>query len=237
MVKTDINRKILPRTILICLLLVGASAAAVLARPKLVERQKWPVLEEVIPAQVGHWRALNNPLIQVAVSTNSETDISQPYDQTVMRSYEDGEGHLIQVAIAWGKRQRQEIKIHRPELCYPAQGLAVQSLTDVTFPLESLSKQQVIGKRMVAKDRNSQIELVSYWIRIGTVYSSSPWHTRLHILKEGMAGHVTDGMLVRVSQRLPPDEKNYEAAFGRQERFAAALVNASPNDAKELLVR
>lgn len=236
MTKTAISGRVLSRTLLISSMLVAASAMAFLATPKLIERQDWPVLETSIPQQIGAWQALPNPLVQVSLSTNSETDMNQPYDQTVMRSYTDNQGHMIQVAVAWGKRQRQEIKIHRPELCYPAQGLAVQSLTDVSFPLTSVSQQPVIGKRMIAKDHSGHTELVSYWIRIGNVYSSSAFQTRMHILKEGLAGHVTDGMLVRVSQRVGKDQDT-EAVFDRQERFAAALVNASPPATKELLVR
>jgi len=236
MLKTAIKGRVLLRTLLVSSMLVAASAMAFLATPKLIERQDWPVLENTIPQRFGVWRALPNPLVQVSLSTDPETDINQPYDQTVMRSYQDDQGHIIQVAVAWGKRQRQEVKIHRPELCYPAQGMAVQSLTDVNFPLTSISQQPVIGKRMVTKDHSGGTELVSYWIRIGNVYSSSAWQTRMHILKEGLAGHVTDGMLVRVSQRVGQNQ-DAAAVFDRQERFAAALVNASPDATKELLVR
>lgn len=236
MQKTAITARIPLRTLLLSSMFVAASAMAYVATPKLVERHDWPVLETSIPKQIGTWQALPNPLAQVSLSTNSETDINQPYDQTVMRSYRDDQGHVIQVAVAWGKSQRQEIKIHRPELCYPAQGLSVQSLTDVSFPLTSMSQQQVIGKRMITKDHAGQTELVSYWLRIGNVYSSSALETRMHILKEGLSGHVPDGILVRVSQRVPADH-DQEAVFARQEQFAVALVKASPDAVKELLAR
>lgn len=215
---------------------LGASAVvAMVATPTVHEIQNAPDLENTVPKQFGAWRELPNPRVQVSLSTG-ETSFDQPYDQSVMRTYIDNQGHAIQVALAWGKRQRQEVKIHRPELCYPAQGFAVESLSDVTFPLNTPEGHPVTGKRMLAKDRNGGLEAVSYWIRVGSIYSDTAWQTRLHILKEGLAGKVTDGVLVRVSQRAEPGA-NLDELYSRQEKFAAELVSASPNNARPLLVR
>ncbi|MGE5452611.1 MAG: exosortase C-terminal domain/associated protein EpsI [Acidobacteriota bacterium] len=224
------------KTLVLCAALVAAAAAAMVARPTLKEDQSPPALDLTVPKLVGEWRALDSSLIQVGVNETAATDINQPYDQTVMRSYQNPQGHVIQVALAWGRHQRQEVKIHRPELCYPAQGLRVESLHDVTFPLTTPRGDPVVGKRMVAFDRSGQKEVVSYWIRIGHVYSSGAWATRKHILLEGLAGHVTDGILVRVSQRIANDQDE-KSAFERQEQFAAQLVNATPDVSKHMLVK
>ncbi|RZI86214.1 MAG: EpsI family protein [Rubrivivax sp.] len=225
----------LPRSIVISIALAGSAVLAMVATPTLHEIQNPPQLEQTVAHQVGPWRELPNPRVQVALSTGEPT-FDQPYDQSVMRSYVDDQGHMIQVAVAWGKRQRQEIKIHRPELCYPAQGLTVQSLKDVTFPITTPDGGPVTGKRMIAKDRNGGIEAVSYWIRLGGTYSGTAWQTRGYILREGLAGRVPDGVLVRVSQRAAPGT-DMEALFRRQEQFAAQLVSASSPEARPLLVR
>jgi EpsI family protein len=189
-----------------------------------------------VPKRIGEWQVVESPLVQVGLTTGKETDMNQPYDETVMRTYQDGKGHVIQIALAWGQRQRQEIKIHRPELCYPAQGYTVSALREATFPARTVGGQPITGKRMVTKDRNEQTQLVSYWIRIGHVYSSSAWATRLHILQEGLKGRMTDGILVRASQYVPSDQ-DQEAAFKLQEQFMADLVQASPPQAKDALAR
>src|SRR5690606_35238716 len=95
----------------------------------------------------------------------------------------------------------------------------------------------VTGFRLVAKQANgSGYELVSYWIRIGNSYSDSAWKTRLAIMKEGLQGRMTDGVLVRVSQRSnkPPAS---DEVFKRQEKFAAQLVASTAPEGKILLVR
>lgn len=223
------------RSVIISVILGASAVAAMIATPSVHEIQNAADLEKTVPRQIGPWRELPNPRVQVSLSTG-ETTYDQPYDQSVMRTYVDDAGHMIQVALAWGKRQRQEVKIHRPELCYPAQGFAVESLTDVTFPLNTPDGQPVTGKRLMAKDRNGNLEAVSYWIRLGSTYSGNAWETRLHILKEGLSGRITDGVLVRVSQRVVPDTK-LEDLFQRQEQFAAAMVSASPAETRPLLVR
>lgn len=223
------------RTIGVTLLLVGSAVAAVLATPRLHEVSAPVDIDATTPNVVGQWRMLPNSALQVGLTTTAN-DMNQPYDQTVMRSYADGQGHVINVALAWGKHQRQEIKIHRPELCYPAQGLAVESLKDTRFPLTLTNHQVVVGKRMIAHDNAGQKELVSYWIRIGGLYSGSAWQTRLHIMQEGLAGRITDGVLVRVSQRVANDQ-DFEATFARQEQFITDLYRASPASLQALLAR
>jgi EpsI family protein len=209
---------------------------AIVAKPKLHEVIKAPDMEAGVPRAFGMWRELQTPFVPVGLVTNTETTTDQPYDQVVMRSYVDTQGHVIHVALAWGKHQRQEVKIHRPELCYPAQGFQVQRLLPVRFPITSPQGQTITGKRMMTRDRAGRTEAVSYWIRLGSSYSDSPWETRLHILKEGLAGRVTDGMLVRVSTRLEAGQDPQEA-FARQEQFAAQLVTASPLQVRTMMVR
>jgi EpsI family protein len=234
------RRPINTKTWLLTLALCLAAVAARLAHPSLHERTITVQLESSLPNRLEDWSALASPIEQVSISRTGETDITQPYDQSVLRTYADGQGHQIALAVAWGKHQRQEIKIHRPELCYPAQGFAVQKLIDHTFAIKTTDGlHSIIGKRMLAADRNGALEVVSYWIRIGQTYSDSAFKTRVHILKEGLAGRITDGMLVRVSQRVPASttQADLDAAFERQENFAAALVAKVNPATRDLLAR
>lgn len=225
------------KALVLSLALASAAATAVIATPTLHEITDAPSLEQVLPSEFGGWKTLPNPTLQVGLTTGGETSTDQPYDQSVMRSYVDGRGHLIQVAVAWGKKQRQEIKIHRPELCYPAQGLPVKDLKTVTLPVVSpASGEQVVGKRMLAEHRSGQMEAVSYLIRIGSIYSEGAVDTRMHIFKEGLAGRLPDGVLLRVSQ-VVADKAALDDTYERQEKFMAELVAATPEQARSLLIR
>jgi len=46
-----------------------------------------------------------------------------------MRAYQNSQGQIVYLALAWGEQQRQEVKIHRPDLCYVAQGFKVWRLS------------------------------------------------------------------------------------------------------------
>jgi EpsI family protein len=183
-------------------LFVAAFTSAILAfavTPKLAGNENVPQLDSTVPHAFGEWVELPSPLAQVSLSTGGDTTIDQPYDQTVLRTYRNNGGQVVQLALAWGANQRQEVKIHRPDLCYVAQGYRVQSLVDQTF--QQIRTQQggpVKGKHMIAES-GSRIEAVSYWIRIGDLYSEDAVDTRLKIFRDGLAGKVPDGILVRAS--------------------------------------
>lgn len=231
--------KISLRTITLTSLLILAAVLGTVLRPTIAEGQKRAALDGTVPKQIGDWRELPNPMVQVdtAVATTEGTSRDQPYDDIVSRTYVNSKGEHIMVALAYGSQQRQEIKIHRPELCYPAQGWQVESLKPATFPVQTAQGLGIPGFRLIAKQTRGQgYELVSYWIRIGNSYSDSAWKTRLAIVKEGLQGKMTDGVLVRVSQRANALPTN-DDVFKRQEEFAAQLVAATAAEGQVLLVR
>lgn len=226
------------RTIVTVSVLALAVALGNLLHPTLKNSEPAPALADVVPKQFGAWRELPNPLLQVDISVppSEGTTRDQPYDDSVSRTYADAAGHQIMVALAYGRNQRQEVKIHRPELCYPAQGFKVSLLEPTSFPIKSLNGEQIIGNRMIATNlNNNHTEAVSYWIRIGAIYSQDAVKTRLHILKEGIQGRRTDGVLVRVSQQLKPGQ-NPNDLFKLQEQFAADLAQATSASGQKLLI-
>jgi EpsI family protein len=137
------------------------------------------------------------------------------------------------LALAYGSHQRQEMKIHRPELCYTSQGYAVLQKSDVTIAFPKLASVQAARMLVTAPGRS---EAVSYWIRIGDLHSDSAWKTRAYLFSEGMQGRVVDGMLVRVSQVVPDAAATTATRYELQERFLGELLDAMPADARRLLV-
>lgn len=226
----------LPRTaaLVISTLMVLAAGAAIVARPTLVSVDDAPDLESTVPQSFGDWKLLPNPRMQVSTTTADGPDQDQPYDQTVMRSYVNSKGEVVMLALAWGRRQQQEVKVHRPDLCYVAQGYQVKSLAPAHFAVSDPAIRPV-GKHMVALSGRGG-EAVSYWIRIGTLYSEDAWETRLQILKDGFKGHIPDGILVRASVPLA-DPSQAAAAWPVLDRFLFDLTAAVPLSARALLLR
>lgn len=211
-----------------------ASVCAWSLTPRSPARADGVTLAQLVPAHFGEWRELKAPSAAVDPRRQrpGEADFEAPYDDVLMRSYTNAHGDVVMLALAYGRHQRQEIKIHRPELCYISQGFTVLRQSNVAFAMPALAS--VDGARMLVS-APGRSEAVSYWIRIGNLYSRSAWKTRAHIFSEGMQGRVVDGMLVRVSQ-IVPDTAAGDARYEVQESFLAELVRAMPNDARRLLI-
>ncbi|MCB1914943.1 MAG: EpsI family protein [Rhodocyclaceae bacterium] len=220
--------------LLVALALVFGAAAARLLTPHLSEVREVADLESALPRQFGEWRELPSPLIQVNVAVDGEPSLDQPYDQVVMRAYRHADGAVVYLAVAWGRRQRQEVKVHRPDLCYTAQGYRVASLDSKRFDGIETTAGAVAGKRMLALGRRGG-EAVSYWMRIGDLFSEDAWDTRMHILQQGLEGHIPDGVLVRASVRVR-DSREAEQAWPVAEAFLSDLTRAVEPSARRMLL-
>ncbi len=212
-----------------------AAVCAYLATPRLSAISNEPSLEATVPKKFGEWRELANPYAQVSLATGQEAGLNQPYDQTLMRTYVNNRGQQVMLALAWGRYQRQEVKVHRPDLCYVAQGYKIENLTKNEFENITSHEGHVSGKHMLAS-ANNVTEAVSYWIRIGGLYSEDAFDTRLHILKEGFRGNIPDGILVRASMRIS-DPKEAEVIWPILDKFLSELTNSLPPETRNLVVR
>jgi len=225
------------RSNLIALSMALAALAAWLIKPRPIIDVPPPSLAEVVPTQFGVWKELKGALLPVDPRSggDGETDPRNPYDDVLMRAYGNADGDVVLLALAYGRNQKQEVKIHRPELCYVSQGFTMVSKTPTVFPLPAGETTGVDGTRMLVSAAN-RVEAVSYWIRIGDIYSSSAWQTRFYILSQGLKGNAVDGILVRVSQILPDEQSASAQRYELQERFVADLVHAIPARERRLLI-
>lgn len=219
----------------VVLMLVAAGAAWV-ATPRLQAMQGAPSLDATVPKAFGDWRMIQDATTQVDVSQGVETVQEQPYDQTVMRTYVNSQGEQIMLALAWGERQRQDVKVHRPEVCYPAQGYAVRKLLAGPALATGARADPIPTTELLTEARGGGYEAVRYWIRIGDTYGGDGMAARWYILNEGFRGRIPDGMLVRASQRLaqPGAEAQSQATMAR---FLTELVAAVPAGTRGMLVR
>lgn len=204
-------------------MLAAAAATAFLTTAK-VEAVPKADLEAIVPARFGDWHEVKGIALQMDLAPRRDDnapDMSNPYDETVLRTYTRSDGATIMLALAWGARQRQDVKIHRPELCYVAQGFEVGASARTPLALDEGG--QIPATRLVARSQ-SRVEPVTYWIRIGSEITTNAWQSRLAILREGMKGRSADGILVRVSQALPPNGGDLAKSYAVQEQFLKDLV-------------
>lgn len=203
---------------------VASSAAAVAMVPKegVAEMTASMPLETLFPPTFDTWK-IDPDLIPIELSAELRKVIRESYDQTLARTYVNDQGYRVMLSVAYGGRRNQGMDIHRPEVCYPAQGLAIRRETrDIAIDFDGA---RLPLKRLVA-GTGSRNEPITYWLVIGRSVSSFGYGHRLALLKYGLTGHVPDGMLLRVSS-IDDDETQ---AFAEQDLFLRDLLAALTPD-------
>lgn len=228
----------LKNTILFIVLLTTSVIAYLLTPTEILNPPLSQPLAELTPRAFGDWKELptNNVQVDLVPRKDGQPNKFGPYDDSLLRTYQNSKGQVVMLALAYGRTQRQEVKIHRPELCYVAQGFLAKQLKETNFGnFDNLSSTDVTGKNMIA-EMSGRREAVSYWIRIGDTYSENAWQTRLYILQLGLSGNVPDGVLVRIST-LIKDEMSEGSAWSINNSFMSDLLKNSNTDLRRLLIR
>ncbi len=197
-------------------------AAAMVPREGVAAMTESRPLETLFPANFGGWR-IDPGVLPVEPGADVRRALAESYDQVLSRTYVDADGYQVMLSVAYGGRRNQGMDIHRPEICYPAQGLAIREDTrDHVFEFE---RRPLVLKRLVA-GAGARNEPISYWLVIGRGVASFGYGHRIALLKYGLTGHVPDGMLVRVSS-IDGSEAH---AFARQDAFLRDMLAALAPD-------
>lgn len=220
------------KSVLVAVLLILAALFAVKLTPTIHVVNATPDLDTIIPMEFGEWKQIADPFTQVGLTTGGNDLASQLYDKIVMRTYANNSGDRVMLAIAYAREQKQDIKIHRPEVCYVAQGF--QLLNKANNTINVSAAKPIKALRLLVSNQN-RYETVSYWVRIGDDYPAGGMSARLKILRDGLKGKVLDGVLVRVSTAIS-DQASAAAAYQRQEDFLKNLLVTLPSDQKSILI-
>lgn len=217
--------------------MLATAVAVEMLQPQPIADGASPSLEQTVPRQFGDWKevALATSPIDPGKGTGEEPSMDRPYDDVLMRAYGNSRGEVVLLALAYGRNQRQEVKIHRPDVCYTAQGFQLLSRSSVAFPVPDAHGRPIQGMRMLVS-APGRTEAVSYWIRIGDMYTDNAWAIRYHIFQQGVSGRAVDGVLVRVSQIVSASKDASAERYQLQETFLADLIRALPAGARRALV-
>jgi len=222
------------RGALVTAVLVGASCAAAALTPR-AEVANDRSLAERIPERFGDWTAEPQSVDPVVLVPGAALEPAaaqrSAYDDVLMRTYRRGDGARVMAAFAYGRRQTQELKIHRPELCYRAQGFDVRSLGPRAVRLERDGSVESLA--LLTRNR-ARIEVVTYWIRVGERVAEGPWDIRWTIFSAGLRGRVPDGLLVRASS-LAETAQGAEHELELQHEFLADLYRSTPEATRVFL--
>jgi EpsI family protein len=172
-----------------------------------------------VPYELGGWSGKDATFDPVYGSDPSDTNLLRVYDRP-------GETPII-VYVGFYKDLATILEVHTPELCYPAQGWAIQS---VGHSRSGQFRGQPISAREILADKNGTKRLVTWWYNAG----SKPFETRIRyvygmLLMSTFTGR-RDGSLVRIETPFNAGGEaaaNTEIEMFRQD-FLPALEKALP---------
>jgi EpsI family protein len=207
------------RPLVVLVLMLGAATVSVVAVPTnlLADTRPGFDLEKSIPTAFGDWK-VDPYMIPIPPSPDQESALRKAYDQVVSRTYVNSKGERIMLSVTYGSRQNQQMRAHRQEVCYSAQGFKISQLQRLPLTVAGAT---VPSARMVAT-QGQRVEPVTYWFTMGDQAVMSYLDRELTQLRYAVAGQIPDGYLIRVSSL----SSNPKDAFERQSDFANALMSS-----------
>jgi EpsI family protein len=175
-------------------------------------------LEQLIPKQFGEWKPV--PDVRVIEPPGSEILAREIYNQEVVRGYVNDDGQQVMLLIAYGVSQSDRLQLHRPEICYAANGFRVARPFGSTISF--LPDRPPIRLTRLVAQREARYEPVTYWMRIGNDVATGVIERQLLKVKYGLRGLIPDGALIRISTVGIPEQ----TAFALQDRFIRDLLKA-----------
>lgn len=212
----------------LCMFAAAGMALALKPTAKVADSGPKIDLETLIPKTFGDWEmdATITPLI---ANPEQEALIKKIYSQTLSRTYVNAAGERVMLSIAYGGDQSDNMAVHKPEACYPAQGF--QILKNPTISSFATQEGSIPVKRLVAT-LGPRVEPITYWTTVGDKVAISGLKWKLQQVKYGLTGKIPDGLLFRVSSIQADETKAYQT----QDAFTRDLLKAMSPSGRERII-
>ena len=205
------------RALLAAIAMCAASGGAVALRPRQGASAPVAKLAAMVPDSFAGWQ-LDERQATGVVNPNVQEILDTIYMDTLSRVYVNARGQHIMLALAYGQNQNRDLQVHKPEVCYVAQGFRLLSSqkSDVATGLGSIPAMRLVAQL------GPRIEPITYWIRVGDRVIRGWLEQNVARVVLGFEGKVPDGLLVRVSSI----DSDSAEAFGIQQQFASDMLGA-----------
>lgn len=218
-----------PRNLLIGLAMLAAAGLALSLTPRMKVADQGPKisLETMIPKQFGEWK-LDETIAPIMFSPDVQAEIDKIYNQTLDRTYSNSKGEQIMLMIAYGGNQSYSMQVHRPEMCYPALGFQIGSISKDIIDASGI---KLPVMKLVAT-QGARIEPITYWVMIGDSAVRGNLEQHLARVKYGLSGKIPPGILIRVSTISANESQSYRI----EEQFVRDMLGAVPAQYRKILV-
>jgi EpsI family protein len=212
----------------LCMFAAAGMALALKPTTKVADSGSKIDLETLIPKTFGDWK-MEETIITLIANPEQEALIKKIYSQTLTRNYVNAAGEHVMLSIAYGGDQSDNMALHKPEVCYPAQGF--QILKNPTISTFATEEGSISVKRLVAT-QGQRIEPITYWTTVGDKVAVSAVKWKLQQVKYGLTGKIPDGLLFRISSIQADETKAYQT----QDAFTRDLLKAMSPSGRERII-
>ncbi|MBW8364912.1 MAG: EpsI family protein [Rhizobium sp.] len=212
----------------LCMFAAAGMALALKPTVRIVDSEPRLDLETLIPKAFGDWK-IDETIVPLISNPEQQALIKKIYNQTLTRTYVNSNGEHIMLSIAYGGDQSDNMAVHKPEICYPAQGF--QILKNPTIGSFATGEGSIPVKRLVAT-QGQRIEPITYWTTVGDTVAVNGLKWKLQQLKYGLTGKIPDGLLFRISSIQADDTKAYHI----QDAFTRDLLKAMSPDGRQRII-
>lgn len=146
----------------------------------------------MIPAKVGGWTSQKSA--ELVLPPADETS-DKLYQNLETRVYEGDGLPAVMFLCAYSNVQKNDVQVHRPEVCYPASGYPI--IKNIVYPI-TIGTQKINARFLIA-DRGGPKEMILYWTRVGDSFPVDWQSQRIDMAMANLAGAIPDGALFRVS--------------------------------------
>jgi len=216
------------KSLVLMTLMLASVALAMTLKPttKIAEQRPKIELARIIPQEFNDW-SVDESIIPLLIDPEVKKNLDEIYNDVLARTYVNSSGHRVMLSIAYGSEQSDSMRVHKPEVCYGAQGFEISNkhssvLNSVVGDLSVIT--------LVAK-HGLRVEPITYWITIGNKISTSGIMQKITQLKYGLVGEVPDGVLFRVSTISGPT-----SGFEVQQQFINDLLEVLSEDNRQIIV-
>ena len=157
-------KKSLITSIILGILMVSSGALTMALTPtvKIADQQEMLNLEALIPAQFGNWQ-IDESIIPVQADAETQAKLDRIYNQTISRTYINTLGERIMLSVAYGGDQSDNLAVHKPEVCYYAQGFEIMTI----FADELLTSYGKLPIKRLLAIKGNRNEPITYWVTVG----------------------------------------------------------------------
>lgn len=204
--------------------MAAAYVAAEQLKPtiRLAEMRKDEKLDDLVGTAFGDW-VQDNSVVPLQVDPATNAQLASIYSQTLAKTFRNAQGERVMLSLAYGGDQNRELQVHRPEVCYSAQGFRISSIEKSSIDF----REHTIPVMHLVADRAGRSEPITYWLRIGESLVRGNIELGLSRLRHGLKGQIPDGLLVRVSTLDTDKERAFRIQAGFVEQMLAGMNSKS----------